>query len=100
MELKASFALIEKMMEKKKTWLVCLNEPPLHHLIQDLDGKTNSDHTFSGSFAKSLENAVNLEINQKFEAIIIGKLLIHLNHDIIDDLSTDQKYGSIMVPGS
>ena len=40
-----SFTLIERMLGQKKTWLVCYlhtNEIPLRHLIQDLDGKTNS----------------------------------------------------------
>ena len=95
-----SFTLIEKMLCEKKTWLVCflhLNELPLRHLLQDLDGKTNSDHTFSGPIGKSLDNAVNLEINPKFSPIQIGPALIELDQSIIDDLSTDQKYGYRMV---
>ena len=95
-----SFTLIEKMLGEKKTWLVCflhLNELPLRHLLQDLDGKTNSDHTFSGPIGKSLDNAVNLEINPKFSPIQIGPALIELDQSIIDDLSTDQKYGYRMV---
>ena len=95
-----SFTLIESLLGKKKTWLVCslhLNELPLRHLIQDLDGKTNSDHSFSGPIGKALDNAVNLEINPKFQAITVGRPLIALDQDVIDDLSSDQKYGYRMV---
>ena len=34
------------------------NELPLRHLIADLDGKTNSDHTFSGPLGKALSSVV------------------------------------------
>ena len=54
-----SFTHIEQMLERKLTWLVCflhLNELPLRHLISDLDGKTTSDHTFSGPLGKALGN--------------------------------------------
>ena len=95
-----SFTWIEGLLGKKKTWLVCslhLNELPLRHLIQDLDGKTNSDHSFSGPLGKALDNAVNLEINPKFKAITVGRHLIALDQIVIDDLSSDQKYGYRMV---
>ena len=80
------------MLGSKKTWLVCflhLNELPFRHLLQDLDGKTSSDHTFSGPIGKTLEN---LEINPKFTPVRIGYPLIELDQEVIDDLSTDQKY--------
>ena len=77
-------------------WLVCFlhtNELPLRHLMEDLDGKTSSDHTFVGPIGKALENVVNLDINSKFVPITVGSPLIELDQDIIDDVSTDQKYG-------
>ena len=77
-------------------WLVCFlhtNELPLRHLMEDLDGKTNRVHTFVGPIGKALENVVNLDINSKFVPITVGSPLIELDQDIIDDLSTDQKYG-------
>lgn len=95
-----SFTHIEAMLGKKLTWLVCFlhtNELPLRHLIQDLDGKTNSDHTFSGPLGKALDGVINLGINSKFKPITIGSPLIELDEDIIADLSTDQKYGYRMV---
>ena len=74
--------------------MVCvlhLNELPFRHLLKDLDGKTNSDHTFSGPIGKTLDNAVNLVFNPR------GYPLIKLDQEVIDDLSTDQKYGYRMV---
>jgi hypothetical protein len=95
-----SFTWVERMLSRKLTWLVCslhLNELPLRHLIADLDGKTNSDHSFSGPIGKALANVVNLEINPRFQAIKVGCSLIELKQEVIDDLSTDQLYGYRMV---
>ena len=95
-----SFTYIEKMLGKKKIWLVCFlhtNELPLRHLIQELDGKTTSDHTFSGPIGKVLSNVVNLDIKSKFTALKVGPALIELKQEVIEDLSTDQKYGYRMV---
>ena len=81
-------------------WFVCFlhtNELPLRHLIADLDGKTNSDHTFSGPLGKALSSVVSLEINPKFKPITVEDPLIELKEDVIGDLSTDQKYGYMMV---
>ena len=90
-----SFTLIEEMLGQKMTWLICYlhtNELPLRHLIQDLDGKTTSDNTFSGPLGKALDNVVNLDINPKFPPITIGEPLIDLEQHIVEDLSSDQKY--------
>ena len=62
-------------------------------MIQYLDGKTTSDNTFSGPLGKELNNVVNLEINPRFKPITVGPTLIELEQEIIEDLSTDQKYG-------
>ena len=81
-------------------WLVCFlhtNELPLRHLMEDLDGKTLSDHTFSWPLGKALDDVVNLEINPKFTPITVGPPSIDLEKDIIDDLSIDQKYGYMTV---
>ena len=91
-----SITHIEKMLGQKKMWLVCFlhtNELPLRHLMEELDGKTLSDHTFSGPLGKALGDVVNLEINPKFTPITVGPPPIDLEQDVIDDLSTDQKYG-------
>ena len=67
------------------------------HKQADLDGKTNSDHTFSGPLGKVLSSVVTLEINPKFKPIAVKEPLIELKEDVIGDLSTDQKYGYMMV---
>ena len=80
----------------KKMWLVYFlhtNALPLRHLMKFLDGKTNSNHTFEGPVGKSLDKVLDLEINPKFKPVTVGAAPIELDQDIIDDLSTDQKYG-------
>ena len=69
----------------------------MRHLIADLDDKTNNDHTFSGPLDKALSSVVTLEINPKFKPIAVKEPLIELKEDVIGDLSTDQKYGYMMV---
>ena len=87
-----TFTLLEKKLGRKLMWLVCFlhtNELPLHHLIEDLDGKTTSDHTFSGPLGKTLADAVNLEVNPRFLPIKTGQYLNDLDEDVINDLSSD-----------
>ena len=67
--------MLEKKLGRKLMRLVCFlhtNELPLHPLIEDLDGKTTSDHTFCGPLGKTLADAVNLEVNQRFFPIKTG----------------------------
>ena len=91
-----TFTHIENMLGEKKNWIVCFlhtNELPLRHLMEELDGKTSSDHSFTGPVGKLLEQVTSLEINPNFHAVTIGLPLVDLEQNIIDDLSTDQKYG-------
>ena len=95
-----TFHHVEKKLGIKLNWLVCYlhtNELGLRHLVADTDGPTTSDHTFSGPLGKALSSATDLEHNPRFTKIIIGPGLIHLDQDVIDDLSSDQKYGYQMV---
>ena len=95
-----TFTLLEKKLGRKLMWLVCFlhtNELPLRHLIEDLGGKTTSDHTFSGPLGETLADAVNLEVNPRFLPIKTGQSLVGLDKDVINDLSSDQKYGYQMV---
>lgn len=91
-----TFTLLEKKLGRKLMWLVCFlhtNELPLCHLIEDLDEKITSDHTFSGPLGKTLADAVNFEVNPRFLPLETGQNLVDLHEDVINDLSTDQKYG-------
>ena len=86
-----SFTHIEKMLGKKKMWLVCFlhtNELPLRHLIEDLDGKTSSDKGFSGPLGKALDTVTSLEMNPRFKPIQVGSPPIELSQEVIDDLSS------------
>ena len=91
---------IEVGLGRKVLWAICflhINELPLRHLIAEIDGPTNSDHTFSGPIGKEIgKNVEDLEINPNFQRIISGENLVVLPDHILADLSTDQKYGYMM----
>ncbi|ESO04063.1 hypothetical protein HELRODRAFT_173137 [Helobdella robusta] len=81
-------------------WLVCdlhTNELPLRHLIHELDGQTLSNNRWSGPIGKIFDDAVDLDINPNFIRITVGLPLIELKQSLIDDLSTDQYYGYMIV---
>ncbi|ESO05304.1 hypothetical protein HELRODRAFT_171671 [Helobdella robusta] len=67
------------------------------HLIQELDGPTLSNNRWSGPIGKILDDAIDLEINPNFIRITVGLSLIELKQSFIDDLSTDQYYGYMIV---
>ena len=50
-----------------------------------------------GWLGKSLDNVVNLEVKKTFPQIKMGPPPIDLDEEVIQDLSTDQKYGYRMV---
>ena len=86
-------AWIEKKLGRKLHLLVCqlhTNELMLRHLIEKLDGKTDSKTGFSGPLGKMLKNVSSMEINYNFEKIDFGPDIIKLPEDVIRDLSTDQ----------
>ena len=95
-----TFHFVEEKLGKKLAWLVCFlhtNELPLRHLVEQTDGPTTSDHTFSGPLGKSLGTVTELEHNPRFAKINIGPALIKLDQEVIEDLSSDQNYGYRMV---
>ena len=87
-------AWIEKKLGKKVTWLICAlhtNELLLRHLMEALDGKTDSKTGFSGPLGKLLKQVPNMQRTQTFKKIEVGPDLIALPEDIVIDLSTDQE---------
>ena len=87
-------AWIEKKLGKKVTWLICAlhtNELLLRHLMEALDGKTDSKTGFSGPLGKLLKQVPNMQRTQTFKKIEVGPDLIALPEDIVNDLSTDQE---------
>ena len=64
-----AFQHVEKLLGRPLNWLVCglhLNELPLRHLIEQLDGPTKSDTGFSGPLGKALGMVTELPIDDKF----------------------------------
>ena len=85
---------VEKKLNKKVTWLICAlhcNELLLRHLMEKLDGKTDSKTGFSGPLGKLLKKVPDMKRTQTFKKINLGPDLIELSDDIISDLSTDQE---------
>ena len=86
-------AWVERILDRKFHWLICqlhTNELMLCHLIQKLDGKTDSKTGCSGPLGKMLNNVKDMKPNYDFERIDLGPNLIELPEEVLHDLSTDQ----------
>ena len=87
---------VEKKLEKKLTWIICslhTNELPLRHLIIQLDGPTSSDTKFTGTLGIEIcKDVQDYEINSNFKKISDGPGVCELPPDVVQDLSTDQRY--------
>ena len=70
--------------------MIHLNELPLKHLFETLDGNTGSASKFKGELGKLLPKVNELPNNYKFKALPGGEDLIDLPDDIVKTLSTDQ----------
>ena len=87
-------AWLERFLGRKVTWIVCqlhTNELGLRHLMEELDGKTNSKSGWSGELGKLLKSASEMRVNYEFEQIDVGPELIKLPEEVRADLSKDQK---------
>ena len=83
---------LELKLEKPLHWFVCqlhANELPLRHLIQKLDGKTTGPRGYTGVIGKELENCEKQQV-VKFAAIESD--MPEVSEDVVEQLSTDQKY--------
>ncbi|XP_050308327.1 uncharacterized protein LOC126744782 [Anthonomus grandis grandis] len=81
--------LFEKKLQRPLQWIICmlhLNELPLRHLFNKLDGKTTGPHSYNGPIGKQLEKC---EIKPVIEYEIIPSQLPVIK---TEDLSMDQKY--------
>ena len=90
------FHSVEKLLGRPLNWVVCglhLNELPLRHLITGLDGRTCSDTGFTGPLGKALDDVTDLPIKKNFKKVTCGSELISLSTEVVNDLSSDQKYG-------
>ena len=71
--------------------MIHINELPLRHLIENLDGKTCSADKFKGEIGKLLPKVNELPINYRFKALPDGDELIHLPEVMVEFLSSDQQ---------
>ena len=81
-------AAVEQSLERPLQWFICLlhlNELPLRHLMQYLDGVTSGPQSFSGQIGKELQSCEQLQIAKfpPFEIQLPGN---------DSALSTDQQY--------
>lgn len=86
---------LEKKLGRRLIWLVCdlhTGELPLRHLIQKLDGPTESHNKWSGTLGSMLDEATQLEINTNFPKVVVGPPIPMLPEEVVKDLSTDQSY--------
>ena len=91
---------LEKLLGRKCMWVICmihLNELPLRHLIEKLDGKTCSADKFKGEIGKLLPKVDQFKINYNFKALPEGEDMIDLPEDVVKSLSTDQQNCYLLV---
>ena len=74
-----------------------MNELPLRHLIENLDGKRCSADKFKGEIGRLLPKVNDLPINYNFKALPGGEDLIQLPGSIVKFLSTDQQNCYLLV---
>ena len=73
-------------------WVTCLlhlNELPLKHVFQNLDGVISERDSFSGPIGRQLNDAVSEWKVVKFKSISNPKFPVTPN-SLMDDLSSDQ----------
>ena len=90
---KGVIACLEKKLGRKVNWQICQlhsNELELRHLVEKLDGKTDSKTGWSGPVAKLLAKVKDMRPNYTFKKIEVGPDLIDLPEEVVKDLSTDQ----------
>ena len=91
-----AISLLEQLKGERVLWAICqlhLNELPLRHVFQDIDGKTDSRNTFKGPVGKLLPNVENFSLRSTFQPIgsELKDQTITLPECIVSDLSSDQK---------
>ena len=91
---KAFIASLETLIGRPLQWvirLLHLNELPLRHVFQNLDGVTSGPDSFSGPIARQLNGAVSEWKVVKFKSIPNPKFPV-IPNSLMDDLSSDQYY--------
>lgn len=86
-------ALLEKKLNRPLQRAICLlhlNELPLRHLINYVDGTTNSPSSFSGPICKQLPKCHDLPLADFIR--ILCAYFPNIDWEIVKDLSSDQRY--------
>ena len=88
-------ASLETLIGRPLQWVICLlhlNELPLKHVFQNLDGVTSGPDSFSEPIGRQLNAAVSEWKVVKFKSIPNPKFPVIPNY-LMDDLSSDQYHG-------
>ena len=94
-------ASLETKLGHPLQWIVCLlhlDELPLRHIFQQLDGSTKGPYSFSGMIGKQLNGRVSSWTADNFQPILNDQLPI-LPDEAIENLSSDQYYALLMCQG-
>ena len=91
---KGFVASLETLIGRPLQWVMCLlhlNELPLRHVFQNLDGVTSGPDFFSGPFGRQLNGAVSEWKVVKFKSIPNPKFPV-IPNSFMYDSSSDQYY--------
>ena len=91
---KGFIASLETLIGRPLQWVICLlhlNDFPLIHVFQNLDGVTSGPHSFSGPIGKQLNDAASEWKVVKSKSIPKPKFPL-IPNSLMDDLSSDQYY--------
>ena len=91
---KGFIASLETLIGRPLQWVICLlhlNELPLTHVFQNLDGVTSGPDSFSEPIGRQLNGAIPEWKVVKFKSIPNPKFPA-IPNSLMDDLSSDQYY--------
>lgn len=83
---------IEEFLNRRLFRSFCwlhINELPLRHIVEKLDGPTSSGKGWSGTVGKLLANVDTLDRKTDFEPIPLLEPLVDISEDILKQMSTD-----------
>ena len=89
---KGFIASLETLIGRPLQWVICLlhlNELPLRHVFQNLDGVTSGPDSFSGPIGRQLNGAVSEWKVVKFKSIPNPKIPV-ISNSLMNDLHSDQ----------
>ena len=90
------FHFLEEYLDRRLFWIVYqlhTNELKLRRLISKRDGKTTSKDGWEGELGKLLPTVRSLERTLTFPTIPGKTKLPDLPDNVLNDLSSDQRYG-------